>query len=132
MQTCQSPRMVMRMAHRLARTWLPEHSCRFSRHDFTLAQLFACLVVREFFGLSYRRTEALLADSPAWLADVGLAKVPDHNTLWRAFDALLAGRRCQRMLDLLAALFAKAKLLALSRKPLAIDSTCFEQRHRSG
>jgi hypothetical protein len=39
------------------------------------------------------------------------------------------------MLELLAELFAKAKLLTLVRrgkKPLAIDSTCFERRHRSG
>ena len=121
----------MRVAYHLARRTLPEHSCKFSRHDFTLAQLFACLVVREFFGLSFRRAEALLADSPAWLADIGLAKAPDHNTLWRAFDGLLAGRRCRRVLDLLADLFAKAKLLTLRWRPLAIDSTCFEQRHRS-
>ena len=123
----------MRVAHHLACRLLPEHSCKFSRHDFTLPQLFACLVVREFFGLSYRRAEALLADSPAWLADIGLAKAPDHNTLWRAFDALLVARRCARMLDLLAELFAEAKLLTLRRrgKPLAIDSTCYEQRHRS-
>lgn len=123
----------MRVAHDLARRLLPEHSCKFSRHDFTLAQLFACLVVREFFGLSFRRAEALLADSPAWLADIGLAKAPDHNTLWRAFDALLVARRCRRMLDLLAELFAKAKLLTSPRrrKPLAIDSTCYEQHHRS-
>ena len=31
----------------------------------------------------------------------------------------------------LARLFAQAKLLTLRRKPLAIDSTCYEQRHRS-
>jgi len=121
----------MRVAYHLARRTLPEHACKFSRHDFTLAQLFACLVVREFFDLSYRRTEALLADSPQWLADVGLRTAPDHNTLWRACDTLLANRRCSRMLDLLAELFAKARLLTLRRKPLAIDSTCFEQRHRS-
>src|SRR4051794_5742113 len=131
MRTSQSPRTVMRVAYHLACRTLPEHACKFSRHDFTLAQLFACLVVREFFDLSYRRTEALLADSPAWLADVGLAKAPDHNTLWRAFDALLRRHRCRRMLDLLARLFAKANLLPLRREPLAIDSTCFEQRHRS-
>jgi len=122
----------MRVAYHLARQLLPEHSGKFSRHDFTLAQLFACLVVREFFGLSFRRAEALLADSPAWLADLGLRKAPDHNTLWRAFESLLASRRCSGMLDLLAELFAKAKLLTLRRaKPLAIDSTCFEQHHRS-
>jgi len=131
MQTSQSPRTVMRVAYRLARQLLPEHSCKFSRHDFTLAQLFACLVVREFFGLSFRGTEALLADTPQWLADVGLSKAPDHNTLWRAFESLLVARRCTRMLDLLARLFAKAKLLTLRRRPLAIDSTCYEQHHRS-
>ena len=78
----------MRVAHHLARRLLPQHSCKFSRHDFTLAQLFACLVVRELFGgLSFRRAEALLIDSPAWLADIGLARAPDHNTLWRAFQS---------------------------------------------
>ena len=120
------------MAYHLARQVLPEHDCKFSRHDYTLAQLFACLVIREFFGLSYRRTEALLIDSPTWLADVGLTRAPDHNTLWRAFDALLSTRRCERMLDLLAELFAKAKLLTpRRRRTLAIDSTCFERHHRS-
>jgi hypothetical protein len=131
MLTCKSPRTVMRVAYHFARRLLPQHSCKFSRHDFTLAQLFACLVVREFFSLSFRRTEALLSDSPMWLADIGLAKAPDHNTLWRAFDALLSWRRCSGMLDLLAQLFAKAKLLTQRHRPLAIDSTCYEQRHRS-
>ena len=121
----------MRMAHQLALTQLTDHSCKFSRHDFTLAQLFACLVVREFFDLSYRRTEALLTDANEWLADIGLSKAPDHNTLWRAFAALLSTHRCRRMMDLLARLFAKARLLTLGRRPLAMDSTCFEQRHRS-
>ena len=121
----------MRVAYHLARRLLPEHSCKFSRHDFTLAQLFACLVMREFFDLSYRRAEALLIDSPQWLADIGLSKAPDHNTLWRAFDALLASRRCTRMLDLLAELFAQAGLLSVHVDPLAADSTCYEQRHRS-
>ena len=127
----------MRVAYHLARRLLPQHSCKFSRHDFTLAQLFACLVLREFYGLSFRAAEAMLADSPAWLSDLDLTKAPDHNTLWRAFDALLARRHCTRMLDLLAELFAKSRLLTVRRrrgaggKPLAIDSTCYERRHRS-
>src|SRR5256885_13770003 len=112
MLTSRSPRTVLLVAHHLARRLLPKHSCKFSRHDFTLAQLFACLVVREFFGLSYRRTEALLNDSPQWLADVGLTRAPDHNTLWRALDALLARRRCRDMVDPLAQLLAKARPLA--------------------
>jgi hypothetical protein len=131
MLTSQSPRAVLVVAYHLARRTLPDHSCKCSRHDFTLAQLFACLVLREFFHLSYRRAEALLNDSPQWLADIGLSHAPDHNTPWRAFESLLVSHRCTRMMDLLAGLFDKAKLLGVRHKPLTIDSTCYEERHRS-
>jgi len=123
--------MVLRAAYRLGLKVLPDHACEHSRQDFMLAQLFACLVLRAFYGLSYRRTEQLLRDSPPWLADIGLSVAPDHNTLWRAFDVILGARRVNRMLDRLAGLFARARVLRLSDKPLALDSTCFEQRHRS-
>jgi hypothetical protein len=109
---------------------LPDHRCKSARHDYTLAQLFACLVLREFFGLSFRRTEQLLRDSPPWLADIGLIEAPDHNTLWRAFE-LITRRRFNGMLDLQVAAFARARRLRLGRKPLAMDSTCFERHHRS-
>jgi hypothetical protein len=32
--------------------------------------LFAWLVVREFYGLSFRRAEVLLVDSTQWMADI--------------------------------------------------------------
>lgn len=54
MWTCKSPRKVMRCAFELARRSLRLYSSKFSRRDFTLPQLFACLVVREQFKLSYR------------------------------------------------------------------------------
>jgi hypothetical protein len=131
METSRSPWKVMREAHRLAlRAW-PTYSHACSRHDFTLPQLFACLVVREMMDLSYRKAEALLRDSPHWLADIGMNAAPDHNTLWRAFDTLMKTRRVNRMLDLLAELFNQERLLKLSLKPLTIDSTCYERRHRS-
>jgi hypothetical protein len=123
----------MREAHDLAQRVWPAYSCLSSRHDFTLPQLFACLVVREMLKLSYRKAEALLGDSPHWLAGIGLARAPDHNTLWRAFGVLVEGRRVDRMLDLFADLFRSARLLRelSSVKPLTIDSTCYERRHRS-
>lgn len=133
METSRSPWKVLRQAHVLAvRVW-PAHSCVCSRHDFTLPQLFACLVLREQLKLSYRRAEALLRDSPQWLATMGMSRAPDHNTLWRAFGTLLKKRRVKRMLDLLAQLSAKAKLLRKlgSITPLTLDSTCYEPRHRS-
>jgi hypothetical protein len=123
--------MVLTTAYHLACRCLPEHSCKFSRHDFTLAQLFACLVLREFFDLSYRRVEALLSDSPTWRAQIGLSRTPDHNTLWRAFRLLMSTRKCDRMLDVMVRLFQEAKLLKLRENPVAMDSTCYEPRHRS-
>lgn len=121
----------MLVAYRLARQFLPDHTTKFSRKDFTLPQMFACLVVREMLRLSYRKAEAFLRDSAAWLADIGLSKPPDHNTLWRAFGALCTPRRLDRVLDLQAEFFKQSRRLDLQRKPLAADSTCYEPRHRS-
>ena len=131
METCQSPRKALRVAYDLARPVLPERTSQFSRHDFTLPQLFACLVLREMLRLSYRKAEVFLRDALDWLADIGLTKPPDHNTLWRAFGALCTLRRLNRMLDLQAQLFRQAHRLKLRDKPLALDSTCYEPHHRS-
>jgi hypothetical protein len=134
METSRSPWKVLRDSHEFAlRVWPNLYSSPWSRHDFTLPQLFACLVVREQLSLSYRRAEALLRDSPHWLGVIGMARAPDHNTLWRAFALVAETRRVNRMLDLMAEAFAREGLLRALRSvnPLTIDSTCFEERHRS-
>lgn len=134
METSRSPWKVLRDAHAFAlKVWPTSYSSPWSRHDFTLPQLFACLVVREQLKLSYRKAEAMLRDMPHWLAMIGMTRAPDHNTLWRAFTLVAATRRVNRMLDLMAAAFARAGLLRALRSvnPLTIDSTCFEERHRS-
>jgi hypothetical protein len=114
----------------LGQSVLPDHTCKFSRRDFTLPQLFACLVLREFHHLSFRRTEALLRDCPDWLLQIGLARAPDHNTLWRAFEEIVRVRQMDSMLDVLAAAFAAHQPEAL-KKPLAFDGSCYEIRHVS-
>jgi len=131
METNRSARELLRRAYQLGQRIWPDYSSPFSRQNFTQPQLFACLTVRESLKLSYRRAEAFLADVPDWLADISLCAVPDHNTLWRAFGKLLKPRRIKRALDLLA---EEANDLAseLVRKPLSIDSTCYEPHHRSG
>lgn len=118
-------------AYCLSRRLLPEFSSKFSRHDYTLAQLFACLVLREFHGVSYRKCQQILDDHPQMLEDVGLKRAPDHNTLCRAFHRLIRTGRVNRMMDLLVRLFSQARLLGLGERPLAMDSTIFEMRHRS-
>ena len=121
----------MRAAYLLASRSLPSHSNKFSRKDFTLPQLFACLVVKEHLRRSYRGAEELLRDCGHWLADVGLRRAPDHNTLCRAAKFLLRKCRVDRLLDAVARWAALARVLGLSRKPLAVDSTTYESRHVS-
>ncbi len=121
----------MRAAWHLASQSLPDHTSKFSRKDFTLPQLFACLVVKEQMRRSYRGAEALLRDCDNWLRDVGLRRAPDHNTLCRAAAFLLAKWRVSRLLDKLVQWAALAGILRLSTDPLAIDSTTYESRHVS-
>ena len=113
----------MLVAHHLASTSLPRYSSKFSRHDFTLPQLFACLVVKEHQKRSYRGAEALLSDCRHWCRAVGMSKVPDHNTLCRASALLLSKCNAEKLLDAVARWAALHRVLGLSVKPLAGDSS---------
>jgi Transposase DDE domain len=131
MLTCKSPRTVMRTAYALACGCLPQHTSRFSRKEFTLPQLFACLVVKDLLKRSYRGAEAVLRDSPHWLADIGMTKAPDHNTLCRAARILMRDRHVSAILDTMAQWAREAELLQLDTRPLAVDSTMFDSHHVS-
>ncbi len=133
MITSKSPRKVLKLAYELGLEVLPKYFSAFSRHDgFTKPQLFACLVLREHQKKSLRGVEALLIDSPQWLADIGLSKAPDHNTLSRAFNEFVDPDLATSMLDLMAKLAASRKLLrGDGLKPLTLDSSMFESRHVS-
>lgn len=131
METCKSPRRVLKDAYELARPLLPPYASRFSRKDFTEAQLFACLVLREHQKKSYRGVEALLNDCPAWLEDIGLSRTPDHNTLCRAFGRLVKRGLMSRMLDEQARQAGRLKLIKGRIRPVALDSSMFESRHVS-
>ena len=131
METSQSPRMVMRAAWHLAQRKLRPYFSKFSRHDFTVPQLFACLVLRELLGLSYRKVEKLLVDSEDWLAEIGICRAPDHNTLCRAAARLLKSGPVKRLLDEQVGWATNARMLRLSTRPLAMDSSMYESRHVS-
>ena len=121
----------MRVAYALAAQALPDYSSKFSRHDFTLPQLMACLVVKEQMKRSYRGVEALLHDSMHWCRDIGMRRVPDHNTLQRAAAFLLRKYHANKLLDVTVQWAAVARMLKLSQKPLTMDSTYFESHHVS-
>src|SRR5258706_7633596 len=102
MITSKSPRKVLKLAHQLGQEVLPAYGSHFSRKDFTNAQMFACLVLREHQRKSFRGIEALLIDSPHWLGDIGLSKAPEHNTLCRAVDRFMKPPPARPILDLMA------------------------------
>jgi hypothetical protein len=85
----KSPRRVAREALALAHEALPAYSCPTSRHDFTQAQLFACLALKTFLETDYRGVVAALEDFPELRSDLGLAKVPHYSTLCYAERRLL-------------------------------------------
>jgi len=132
MESSVSPVDVMRVAYRLGNKHLPAYSHQFSRKDrCTLPQLFACLALREFYHLSFRRLEALLRDCRDLRQVARIKTAPDHNTLCDAFDKLTGYTVFAPMLDELVAAFEEAGLLKLDEKPLALDSTHFESHHVS-
>ncbi|HEV8379776.1 MAG TPA: transposase [Tepidisphaeraceae bacterium] len=121
----------MLAAWHLAGCKLRRYYNKYSRHDFTLPQLFACLVVRELLRLSYRKLEQFLQDSAEWIADLGMSRMPDHNTLCRAAARLLQENSCKRLLDEQVKWAIDARMLRLCSRPLAIDSSMFESHHVS-
>jgi len=121
----------MQLALRLGNRHLPAYASRFSRHDFTLPQLFACLVLRQFYNLDYRALEGLLADSPDLRRAIGLARTPHRSTLCDAFAKIACSEHFTPMLREIAAAFEGAGLLRLDSHPAAVDSSMFESRHVS-
>lgn len=115
----------MRLAHDLALAYLPNFRNKFSRQDFTLAQLFACLVLREHMKLTYRRLVALLRDTD-WCARLGMTRVPSTATLCRAFGFIIEPRNLYQAMDLLIDV---ANRMQLTGDTLAIDSTLYDTHH---
>ncbi|MBC7782462.1 MAG: transposase, partial [Burkholderiales bacterium] len=116
------------MAHHLGKECLPDFSSRYSRHDFTLPQLFACLTLREHQRLSYRDLVALLQDSPEWRLAIGMTKVPAVSTFCAAFGVLTLGRSLTPMLDAITRWMRERRHLG---KTIAIDSTLMDVHYRS-
>ena len=85
----RSPVALARMALRVSRDALSPYSSKFSKKDFTQHQLFAVLVLKQFFKTDYRGIVQLLCDLPDLCKVLGLKKIPHYSTLKYAQDRLL-------------------------------------------
>lgn len=126
----KSPLRLARTALAVGRAGLPRYSSRFSRHDFTCAQLFAVLALRRLFKSDYRGIVAILAEWPQLRRTLRLGKVPNHATLCYAEHRLM---RFGRFEQLMQALFARARAKGLieNQPEASIDATGLESRHVS-
>ena len=98
-RTSKSPKAVALAALSVARRSLPEYAHRYSPKKFTQHQLFACLVLKDFYGLTYRGTTGLLADGDSLASAIGLTQIPHWTTLQKAADRLLLSRSFRRLLS---------------------------------
>ena len=86
----RSPVALARKSMAVAQAALPAFSSKYSKHDYTQAQLFTCLVLKEFFHTGYRDVIALLKDFSELRQAMGMdkGKLPDHSTLVKARQRL--------------------------------------------
>ena len=85
----KSPITLAREAYTLGQSALPEYSSVYSRRDFTQAQLFAALILRQFFKMDYRGIMQLLQEWSDLRETLKLTKVPHWTTLQKAQERLL-------------------------------------------
>jgi len=113
---------------------LKPYSHKFSPKTFTQAQLFACLVLKEFYRTDYRGIAAILADNSDLCRTLELAKVPHFTTIQKASRRLLRNASAQALLDQTlrhARPRAKRSGGRPSVQQAALDASGFEARHVS-
>lgn len=88
----KSPVTLAREALQVGQASLDPYSSPFSKHDFKQAQLFAILVLRQFFKADYRGIVQMLLDLSDLRKVLELKKVPHYTTLQKAEQRLLKKR----------------------------------------
>jgi hypothetical protein len=127
--TSKSPKAVARAALEAAERVLPCYTHPNSPKKFTQHQLFACLVLKNFFKTDYRGVVAHLADHSDLREVLRLHSVPHFTTLQKASRHLLASAPVRRVLDNTIRMHYGRRRRV---KSSAIDSTGLECTAASG
>ena len=131
MKTSTSPAAVAAEAYALAKASIGAHTHKNAPKKFTRHQLFACLVLREFYDTTYRGIVGILADSAEVRAAIDLDVVPHYTTLQKQAAKLLAQSRTKKLITR-SVVTAKARGLVKDRPDqVAFDGSGFEATTRS-
>ena len=114
----------IRLAYGLTNTLLPHYRHRNSPKTYTQPQLVACVLLGCYLDMSWRELEDWLLASETVCRMLGLSAVPDHSTLFRAFQHL-----SMRQLEQLQQ--ALLRWLQVSETTMAIDATGFRPSRAS-
>src|SRR5271166_4187200 len=123
--------MVLVFGYVTAKFALPMYAHRCSPKTYTQWQFFACLVLKEFLKLDYRKLAGLLADTPELCKAIELTKVPHFTTFQKAAQRLLRTVPARRLLD--ATIHVGVAVHRIRRRVglAALDGTGFESHHAS-
>jgi Transposase DDE domain len=128
MITSKSPRTVAMVALATGKEAFSDYSHKFSPKKFTLPQLFACLVLKEFEKKDYRGAAQLLADCSDLRDAIELSSVPHFTTLQKASRRLLKIDRVRALIaETLRRIWGSAKVVPYA----AVDSSGFDAHHAS-
>lgn len=85
----KSPVALARVALKMGEKALPTYSSRFSNKIYTQPQLFAILVLRQFFKTDYRGMVQMLNDLSDLRRALKLERIPHYTTLQKTHARLL-------------------------------------------
>ena len=80
MRASKSAIAILTTAYNIALQALPLYAHKFSPKTYTQPQLFACLVLKEFLQLDYRKLQTLLEEIAEFRNVIGLKKAPHFTT----------------------------------------------------
>jgi hypothetical protein len=131
MKTSKSPRAILTFAYTVGLLALPLYAHRFSPKKFTQPQLFACLVLKEFLQLDYRKLAETLADADDFRRVIEMEQTPHFTTFQKAATRLLRFSVARRLLHATLHVAQERNLIGTRVRLAALDGTGFESRHVS-
>jgi hypothetical protein len=88
-RTTKDPIALAKAALEAGKQGLSDYSCSKSCHTYTQPQLFACLILKQFFKLDYRGVVTWLSRWKELRDALGLTRVPHYSTLCYAERRML-------------------------------------------
>lgn len=131
MTTSKSPKNVAVWAYEIARQALPAYSCEKSNHLYTQHQLFALLILKQFFQEDYRGIVGLIDDFSDVKKVLEIEVMPHYTMLHKASKRLLSSKKVQKLLRKTIQAAQQVEILKTKSAISALDSTGMEAGHTS-